>query len=111
MVNILTIIYRTYEEGRQALKDQEKQSEFGTVPHVDDAEEEEDEVDENEFNLKGSVIYQPFNSTDNLRALSGKKNGNVEDPGTLMRARTSSQLVDMAKDAVHEDQQKIADFI
>ena len=49
--------------------------EAGIDRQVDD--EEEDVVDENEFNLKGSVIYQPFNSTDNLRALStkSKKNG------------------------------------
>jgi hypothetical protein len=73
--------------------------------------DEEEEVDENEFNLKGSVIYQPFNSTDNLRALSGKKAPPIESPGVLMRARTSSQLVDMAKDAMQEDQQKILDFI
>jgi serine/threonine protein phosphatase PrpC len=74
-------------------------------------DEDDEEVDENAFDLKGSVIYQPFNSTDNLRALSGKRNANVDEPGTLMRARTSSQLVDMAKDSVQEDQQRIADFI
>ena len=74
-------------------------------------DDEDDEVDENEFNLKGSVIYQPFNSTDNLRALSSKNKNGADEPGVLIRARTSSQLIDMAKESVHDDQRKIADFI
>jgi len=115
----LITITRTYEEGKQAIlgqtaaigsKSPNADKTGGADPVEDD--EEDEEADENEFNLKGSVIYQPFNSTDNLRALSSKSKSIVADqPGLLVRARTSSQLIDMAKESVQDDQQKIADFI
>lgn len=72
-------------------------------------DEEEDEVDENEFNILGSVVYQPFNSSGSLRTVG--KPQTIDEPGTLIRARTSSQLIDMAKESVEDDQRKIADFI
>lgn len=73
-------------------------------------DEEDDEVDENDFNLFGSVVYQPFNSSGSLRTMN-KPTSADDPPGTLIRARTSSQLIDMAKESVEDDQRKIADFI
>ena len=112
----VTGLCRTYEDGRQAILDQNVAKDVDINP-VEHEEEEEEEVDENEFNLKGSVIYQPFNSSDNLRMLSSKNRSSksmkspIDEPGVLMRARTSSQLIDMAKESVQDDQQRIADFI
>ena len=118
--NFTLSLNRTYEAGRQAvlgqvaaldaLSPQVDITPVKTDENVEEEEEDGDRVDENEFNLKGSVIYQPFTSSDNLKALS-KKGSGEDPPGTLMRARTSSQLIDMAKDSVHDDQRKIADFI
>jgi hypothetical protein len=122
----------TYSEGSQNLRNASHspmqivdlsggggEDNSGITKHVDhsiiedeDPNEENDTVNNEAFSLRGgagSVMYQPFSSSNNIAAL-GKKSKS-DEPATLVRARTSSQLIDMAKDSVDDDQRKIADFI
>mmetsp|Transcript_10830 Transcript_10830/g.17639 ORF Transcript_10830/g.17639 Transcript_10830/m.17639 type:complete len:537 (+) Transcript_10830:188-1798(+) len=99
----------TFLEGQQSIAQQDKAAEIA-AEHVLDVDENEaaDTVDENEFKLKGSIMYQPFSSASAAAMVAGSSGSS--DSGVL-KSQSSSQLLDLVNTSIQDDQQKIADFI